>query len=66
MVLVSYALSQRRFKLIFWSGAIGCAGKIIGNVLLVPLLGINGIALATIFVYGLNALFFWVSVKPSP
>jgi putative peptidoglycan lipid II flippase len=65
MVLVSYALSQRRYTLIFWSGVIGCAGKMVGNFLLVPLLGINGIALATMFIYGLNALFFWVSVKPS-
>lgn len=63
MVLVSYALSQRRYTLIFWSGVIGCAGKIAGNLLLVPLLGINGIALATIFVYGLNALFFYLSLK---
>jgi putative peptidoglycan lipid II flippase len=65
MVLVSYALSQRRYKLIFWSGVIGCAGKVIGNVLLVPLLGINGIALGAIFVYGLNALFFWLSLRRS-
>jgi peptidoglycan biosynthesis protein MviN/MurJ (putative lipid II flippase) len=63
MVLVSYALSQRRFKLIFWSGVIGCAGKIVGNLLLVPLLGINGIALGAIFIYGLNALFFWLSLR---
>ena len=63
MVLVSYALSQRRYKLIFWSGVIGCAGKVIGNYLLVPPLGINGIALGTMFVYGANALFFWLSIK---
>ena len=65
MVLVSYALSQRRYKLIFWSGVIGCAGKIAGNVLLVPLLGINGIALGAVLVYGLNALFFWSSLRYS-
>jgi putative peptidoglycan lipid II flippase len=65
MVLVSYALSQRRYKLIFWSGVLGCAGKIFGNLLLVPLLGINGIALGAIVVYGLNALLFWLSIKRS-
>lgn len=65
MVLVSYALSQRRYKLIFWSGVLGCAGKIFGNLLLVPLLGINGIALGAIAVYGLNALLFWLSIKRS-
>jgi putative peptidoglycan lipid II flippase len=65
MVLVSYALSQRRYKLIFWSGVLGCAGKMLGNLLLVPLLGINGIALGAIVVYGLNALLFWLSIKRS-
>ncbi len=63
MVLVSYALSQRRYGLICWSGVIGCAGKIIGNMLLVPHFGINGIALAAMFVYGLNALFFWLALR---
>ena len=66
MVLVSYALSQRRFTLIFWSGVLGCAGKIIGNLVLVPLLGIDGIALGTVFVYGFNAIFFWLSIKRAP
>jgi len=65
MVLVSYALSQRRYTLVFWSGVLGCAGKILGNLLLVPLLGINGIALGAIVVYGLNALLFWLPIKRS-
>lgn len=65
MVLVSYALSQRRYTLIFWSGVLGCIGKIIGNLLLVPHLGINGVALGSVFVYGLNACLFWLSVKRS-
>jgi putative peptidoglycan lipid II flippase len=65
MVLVSYALSQRKYRLIFWSGVIGCAGKIVGNILLVPALGINGIALAATLVYGLNAAFFRFSLRPS-
>lgn len=63
MVLVSYALSQRRYGLIFWSGIIGCIGKVAGNIALVPLLDINGIALATMFVYGLNASFFWLVLR---
>jgi peptidoglycan biosynthesis protein MviN/MurJ (putative lipid II flippase) len=62
MVLVSYALSQRRYRLVFWSGLIGCAAKVLGNVVLVPHLGLNGIALATGFVYAFNALFFWVNL----
>jgi putative peptidoglycan lipid II flippase len=66
MVLVSFALSQRRFGLIFWSGVIGCAGKLFGNVLLVPTLGVNGVALAASFVYGLNALFFCLAFRRVP
>lgn len=65
MVLVSYALSQRRYTLIFWSGVIGFVGKIAGNLVLIPLFGINGIALAALFVYGSNALFFWVALRRS-
>jgi putative peptidoglycan lipid II flippase len=63
MVLVSYALSQRRYGLIAWSGVIGCGGKVLGNLVLVPRLGVNGIALATMAVYGLNALFFWLALR---
>jgi putative peptidoglycan lipid II flippase len=29
----------------------------------VPRLGVNGIALATMAVYGLNALFFWLALR---
>lgn len=66
MVLVSYALSQRRYGLIFWSGVSGCCAKVLGNLLLVPPLGVNGVALAAMFTYGLNALFFWLSLRRAP
>jgi peptidoglycan biosynthesis protein MviN/MurJ (putative lipid II flippase) len=62
MVLVSYALSQRRYGLIFWSGLIGFGGKVGGNLLLAPLLGVNGIALAATFAYALTAAFFWFTL----
>ena len=65
MVLVSYALSQRRYRLVFWSGVLGCAAKLAGNWLLVPYLGVNGIALATTFTYALNALLFHVALSRS-
>lgn len=65
MVLVSHALSQRRYHLIFWCGVLGCSAKIAGNMLLVPSLGVNGIALATTFVFAVNALFLgWTSRQP--
>lgn len=63
MVLVSYALSQRRYGLIFWSGVIGCVTKLAGNLLLVPSMGVNGVALAAVFTYGLNAMFFWLALQ---
>lgn len=63
MVLVSYALSQRRYTAIFWSGVIGCAAKIGGNLLLVPLFGINGIALGTTLIYAFNTLFFYLCLR---
>jgi peptidoglycan biosynthesis protein MviN/MurJ (putative lipid II flippase) len=63
MVLVSYALSQRRYALIFWSGVLGCATKLAGNLLLAPAMGVNGIALATMFTYGLNGLYFWLALR---
>ncbi|RJG01289.1 hypothetical protein D3878_06570 [Noviherbaspirillum sedimenti] len=62
-VLVSYALSQRRYTLIFWSGVIGIVFKSIGNVVLVPHLGINGIAAASAFMAGFIALFFWLTLR---
>ena len=66
MVLVSYALSQRRYRLIFWSGVIGCIGKVVGNLVFVPHMGINGIAFSTMFVYGFNAAYFWVLLRRFP
>lgn len=60
LVLVSYASSQRRYILLFWSGVIAIVFKIVANAVLVSLLGIKGIALSWVVVYGLNALFFWL------
>jgi len=62
MVLVSYALSARRHRLVFYSALIGCAAKIVGNLLLVPAFGVNGIALATMLVYASTGLFFWYAL----
>ncbi len=59
LVLVSYLASQRRYKVLFWTGAIGIGSKLIANMVLIPVFGINGIALAWGVVYALNALFLW-------
>lgn len=63
LVLVSYASSQRRYILLFWSGVIGIVFKMIANAVLVSLFGIKGIALAWVVVYALNALFFWLILR---
>lgn len=65
LVLVSYVSSQRRYTLLFWSGVIGLGSKIIGNMVLIQLFGINGIAMAWALVYALNALFFWFAIGRS-
>ena len=65
LVFVSYVSSQRRYTLLFWSGVIGLGSKILGNMVLIPLFGINGIAMAWGLVYAINALFFWFAVGRS-
>jgi len=65
LVLASYVSSQRRYTLLFWSGVIGLGSKIIGNMVLIPLFGINGIAMAWGLVYAINALFFWFAIGRS-
>jgi putative peptidoglycan lipid II flippase len=65
MVLVSYALSQRRYRLIFWSGVIGIVVKSIANTVLMPYLGINGIAAGTSFMAAFIAVFFWITLGRS-
>jgi putative peptidoglycan lipid II flippase len=62
LVLTSHALSQRRYQLIFWSGVIGFVFKGIGNFVLVPYLGVNGIAAATAFMAAVIAAFFWLTL----
>lgn len=63
LVLVSYASSQRRYFLLFWSGVIAIVSKMIANALLVSVLGIRGIALAWGIVYALNAQFFLLNMR---
>lgn len=63
LVLISYASSQGRYVLLFWSGVIGILSKIIANLVLVPHFGINGIALSSVFVAALNAQFFWFALR---
>lgn len=65
MVLVSYALSQRRYTLIFWSGVIGLFFKSIANAVLVPHFGINGIAAASVLMAAFISAFFWLTLGRS-
>lgn len=63
LVLVNYATSLRRYKLLFWPGVIGITAKTSANLLLIPTLGINGIAAGWALVYALTALYFWVMLR---
>ena len=63
LVLVSYLSSRGLYSWLFWSGVTGLCSKVLANVLLIPLLGIRGIALATAFSYAVNFLFLWVALK---
>jgi len=65
LVLGSYACSQRRYILLFWSGVIGIIVKIIANAMLVPLLGVKGIALAWAVVLAINVQFYWLMLGRS-
>jgi peptidoglycan biosynthesis protein MviN/MurJ (putative lipid II flippase) len=62
MVLVSFVSSQRRYKLLFWTGVTGIGAKLLGNAILIPWFGVNGIALAWALVYAVNAIFLWYAV----
>jgi putative peptidoglycan lipid II flippase len=63
LVLVSYASSQCRYRLLFWSGAMAVGVKMLSNAALIPLFGIKGIALAWGVVYALNAQFFLLTLR---
>lgn len=65
LVLVSYASSQRRYTLLFWSGVTGLMVKILANMVLMPVFAINGIALSWVAVYLFNSLFFWFTLMHS-
>jgi putative peptidoglycan lipid II flippase len=65
LVLVSYASSNRRYILLFWSGVIAIVVKISANFILIPLFSIKGIALSGVLVYMCNMLFFWLILVKS-
>ena len=61
-VLGSYALSQRRYTLLFWSSAIGIVMKVIANTALIPYLGINGVTAGTSLMAAFISLYFWIII----
>lgn len=63
LVLVSYASSRNRYGLLLWSGVIGIAVKSVANAMLIPALGIKGVAAAWAPVYAINAYFFWSMLR---
>lgn len=63
MVLVAYASSQRLYRLLFVTGVSALLCKICGNLLLIPLFGVSGIAMAWGVVYGVNSLILWNGMR---
>lgn len=59
--LVQATLRLGRYHLIVAAGFLGVLTKLSSNALLVPLLGVNGIALSTSIMYGINATLFLVA-----
>jgi putative peptidoglycan lipid II flippase len=60
IVLVSFASSRGKYKLLFWSSAVGLVTKIIANLLLSPVLGVQGIVLAAAIMYMATSTLFWI------
>lgn len=63
LVMVSYFASQKKFRILFYSGLIGLVIKFILSFLLVPEIGLYGLILATGFVYMANGLMFLLVIK---
>ena len=63
LVLVTYGSSRRCYLLLFWPAVISIAAKTSANLVLAPLLGINGIAVGWAWVYALTALYFWITLR---
>jgi peptidoglycan biosynthesis protein MviN/MurJ (putative lipid II flippase) len=66
LVFISYASSQGRYSLVFWSGVNGFVSKVIANLVLVPYLGVKGIAAGTTIVAILNAALFLYFLGRNP
>lgn len=64
IVMVSLLSSGHRYILLLWSGVIAIVAKIAANGILVPLIGVNGLAAAWTVVYAANLIFF-LQVQPN-
>jgi len=63
LVLVNYGSSRRRYKLLFWPAVIGIVAKTGANLMLIPLMGMNGIAVGWVLVYALITLYLWTTLR---
>lgn len=60
IVLASYFSSRRMYAVLLWSGVWAICTKVVGNTLLVPLAGLNGIPLATAIMYCVNLAYLLI------
>lgn len=63
LVLVSLASSRTDYLVLFFSAAISLTVKVIGNLILVPRIGLNGLVLVNGLVYGSSAVFLYAVTR---
>jgi putative peptidoglycan lipid II flippase len=63
IVLVSLLASQGRHRIIAMVASTNLFVKLAATVMFVPTLGINGLMLATAFMYAVSTLFCWLAVR---
>jgi len=56
LVYVSWLTSQRRYLALFWISSVNLALKLIGNMVLVPRIGINGLMVSTVLMLASSLL----------
>lgn len=66
VALAQVLTSDQRWVILLISGVIGILVKIVFATLLTPILGVQGLALSTMFVYLANSIFFLIVIKWKP
>lgn len=63
LVVTAYLSGRGRYVWLFLTSALGLATKLLGNALLVPVYGLEGIMMATAGMYAVNCVFLWFAFR---